>query len=612
MPHLEFARITLIDFKEFRGGPHKLDLAKIGLGCHFMSGENRVNPRLGSNGASKSSVWDALCWCLYGRTVSGLRGMDLRTWETKNHPRVLVDVYVDGALMTVTRSTTTNGLWINDKVVTQESVDKLIGLSFATFQHTLYFAQKADTFLDLKSTAKLALLSETLDLDRWEERSRAANKKASDYEVAMSSLMHQSANHEFMISDARKTLDDLKDKSAGWMDEQAAALETKEKNLRLLLAAVERAQLELGNYDLAYDGAETELRHAQRELDKGVNAFSAAAAKYAEMGAEFDAADRERVRLELDLRDMLDGDKCPTCGQTLKGDHKLHAAKARKALKEQTERVKKAKRSWEASGTARGAARMKKERWEHDVRVYRAKSDEAVDGRTRAQGKVQEFKAGYKALNDQTAGQTDNPYSPLISKARTQWKTLINQADECDRLIKVAEQKRERAKYWVKGFRGIRLYLLQEVLDELYAVTQTLLPQIGLDDWEVRFDIERESKAGDVTLGLNVEVMKMGMQKGVKMESWSGGEGQRIRLIGAIALSEVLLRRAGVECDLMILDEVTKHMSPEGVNETIEYLNERGRDNQVFYIDHQAIESSRFSSVVHVVKSDQGARIVIR
>jgi DNA repair exonuclease SbcCD ATPase subunit len=161
----------------------------------------------------------------------------------------------------------------------------------------------------------------------------------------------------------------------------------------------------------------------------------------------------------------------------------------------------------------------------------------------------------------------------------------------------------------VKGFKQVRLYLLQEVLEELQGVTQTLLPQIGLDDWLCEFAMERETQAGKVSPGLNVNIFKPGSDVQVKWESWSGGEGQRLRLIGAIALSQVLLRRAGVECDMLILDEPTRHLSPEGVAETIDFLIDLGVDHQVLYVDHQAIESRRFASTLIVRRDENGAKI---
>jgi DNA repair exonuclease SbcCD ATPase subunit len=164
-------------------------------------------------------------------------------------------------------------------------------------------------------------------------------------------------------------------------------------------------------------------------------------------------------------------------------------------------------------------------------------------------------------------------------------------------------------KYWIDGFKQIRLYLLQEMLEELTEVTQNILPDVGLAGWIVEYDIERETKSGSIATGLNVRILKPGMSKPVKWEAWSGGENQRLLIVGAIALADVLLRHAGIECDMLVLDEPTRHMSREGVNDLVEHLIELGRDRQIFYVDHQVVESNRFAHVLTITKDGEGSHI---
>jgi energy-coupling factor transporter ATP-binding protein EcfA2 len=123
--------------------------------------------------------------------------------------------------------------------------------------------------------------------------------------------------------------------------------------------------------------------------------------------------------------------------------------------------------------------------------------------------------------------------------------------------------------------------------------------------------MERETQSGKIKPGLSVSIFKPKHDEPVKWESWSGGESQRLRVIGAVALSEVLLRRAGVTCDLIVLDEPTRHLSPEGVGDLVEFLVELGRDHQVFYIDHQVVQSNQFASLITVTRSTSGAKISI-
>ncbi|UUZ75419.1 ATP-binding protein [Polaromonas sp. P1(28)-13] len=53
-------------------GSASLELDNRGL--LLIQGENRDDTSAKSNGAGKSSIVDALCWCLYGETARGVSG----------------------------------------------------------------------------------------------------------------------------------------------------------------------------------------------------------------------------------------------------------------------------------------------------------------------------------------------------------------------------------------------------------------------------------------------------------------------------------------------------------------------------------------------------------
>lgn len=609
MSILQFDRMEVEDFKEIRA-KQKISFSLLGLGVHFVSGVNEVEPRLGSNGAGKSTIWDALCWCLFGRTVSGLRGVDIRTWGAKTHPRVEIILYVDGKKHKIVRSTQANGLWLDDKVIEQAVIDRLLGLTFANFPHTILLGQGQPLFFDLPAPAKMEVLSETLDLDRWERYSAKARTAVKALDDQWLTLSGQAGELERTKAENARTIADLEGKQADWNDEAADRDQKRSRELKELGKKLDAALKRKGDHDLALDGAETEARASRADLEKKQRLLESASIRHAELNAELIVLLDEHTRLEKEAEEV--GDTCQTCGQSLKGS----------ALKQHQQNAKKRLRVVEKSGKEKAAeveraAKIKQDALDlvedirADIAVFEGKADDARDGFTRAQGEVAEINARIKALNDEAGKEqeTSNPYTDLLRKAKKQRSTIASAIEEAKTLGQVIEQKREDTAYWIQGFRNVRLYLLQEVLDELQGVTQTLLPQIGLEGWIVEFAMERETQAGKVKPGLITNIFKPGGSKPVRWESWSGGEGQRLRLIGAIALSEVLLRRAGVECDLMILDEPTRHLSPEGVRETVDFLFDRGRDYQIFYVDHQAIETAQFMSTVAVRRTDAGVSI---
>lgn len=600
MKELEFRGLEISDFKEFVGA-HSINLAKLGLGVHFVSGDNQVEPRLGSNGAGKSSIWDALCWCLFGRTISGLRGTDIRTWSGKEPAFARVKVLVDGDPHIITRSTKTNGVWIDEKVCEQAAIDELLGLSYAIFPHTILLGQGEPLFFDLKPTEKMSLLSEALNLDRWEERSKGAKKRTDLADRDLSEMKGKIDELERSEIAADASVTDLEKRSEDWEAEQAKVGTADKKLMDTLRKALANAAKLMGDADLKLDGAETEARATQKALTAHINEIGDVAST---IGATSAA-----VQVLLDnLDDLKKAKTCPTCGQALPKGSDAHMAEKRRKMTDELDISRSLLVDLNKSKEQMNAKRTKLTR---ELGQFQAKADDARDSYTRAKSDHADLDAKIKATEKlmEAAANSTNPYSELLKKARLQVRRIGRLVEELDDLILTAEAERARSHYWVGGFKQVRLYSLQEVLEELTAVTQTLLPQIGLEDWIIEYSMERETQAGKTLPGLNVNIFKPGQEKPVKWESWSGGEGQRLRLIGAIALSEVLLRRSGVETDLLILDEPTRHLSPEGVDEMVDFLCDRGHDYQIFYIDHQAIETTRFARGLHVIKDKRGSRI---
>lgn len=611
MKQLEFDSIDVKDFGAFKDV--RFSFAEMGTGLHFVKGRNLKKPRLGSNGAGKSTLFNAMCWCLWGKTTQGLRGPDVIPWGTKLKPDVTVKVWVgDGDKLrakNIRRSTVSNGLWVNGKVVSQETINELLSLSYETFLHTIVLGQGNDLFFDLGATAKMSILSETLDLDRWERLSKRAKDKVQDYDRALTRIGIEIDNTEKIKTETLQSIADLKERMGVWERERADKADDLERVIAEKTEALQKAEKTWGVHDLAYDAAETELRACQKALDK----LRESVGKTDKPMIEALAAQRTGALMMQETEQLLKNlaiGECPTCEQPLNTAHvKRHRKELQRklddgqavldALAAQIKRLKK----------IRDTADADEARLTSEIRKFREQSNNAIDARGRAETVVERLKAEIAASKAQVVStDEENPYSGLLAKERKRLKTIKSALQDFKTVQEVTERNKTRTRYWVHGFREVRLHLLQEVLDELQAVTQTHLSSVGLDGWEVVYAMERETKAGNISTGLTVAIKADG-QQAVKWESWSGGEGQRLRLVGAIALSEVLLRRASVECNLMVFDEPTKHLSPEGVTETIDFLIERGREQQIFYVDHQAIESSRFASVVNVTKSKAGVRI---
>lgn len=609
--NLEFDSIEISHFKSF-AAKQTLSFAHRTSGTYFMRGRNEVEPCLSANGSGKSSVFDSLVWCLYGRTASGLKNPDLKSWGSSLTPIVSLKLKLDGKSHTVTRSATTNGLEIDGQTVGNDEAAKLVGLDFDIFINTILLAQGQPLFFDRTPKDKMQLFATVLNLERWEERSATALAKVRELEQLEAELKGELTGAEAALVQTEELLKKTQERSAEWLAERQKLNTNAEAELKEKCAVLEKQRAKLDSAELVWDGVATELKALRKTLpDLNRKArvtdadYSTALLKSGELG-------REIKRLETELDALDKARECPTCGQPIKKanlkEHKAELEEQLAALETALEDLPLAKLK-EATQAAETALK----RAQDDERGYADREDVALTTLTPLKVQVAELQAQVNSLSTVQIQQKDqtNPFTEQVQDLRrkkAQTEVSIQGLEED--LTKAARQI-ERTKFWVRGFKDVALYCIEEVLQELEITTNVMLTEVGLEGWRVEYLLEKETKSGTMQRGLNVSIYSPHNKQTVRYESWSGGEGQRLRIVGALALSEVLLNHAGVSCNLEVLDEPTQHLSASGVKDLCEYLSERARrlEKKIIVIDHMARESTDFAGVITVVKTPKGSII---
>lgn len=605
-----FNNIIIENFKTFVGKPVRFNLTSKYPGLVFICGRNEDEPDLGSNGAAKSSIFDALCWCLYGRTIDNLRAGDVTPWEYDGNPYVSVTILIDEKKNTIERSTNPNRLLINGEEADQDAVDHLIGITFEVFRHTVLLGQNQGLFFDLAPKDKMAVFATALGLDRWETRSELASEGAKNLDKELVTLRSNLNATENTLDEIDQLMAQAKSRASEWdaiRKNRSKELEEERIELTKKLKQLQKRQIDA---DLIRDSAGTELKALEADIAKRVKARDAAQAAYNRVDLALEGLEDVVSTLRTELKNLGEGDNCPTCGQTLKGTalakHKADLkeriqdlqGKIKKGVpKELTYALEKAVSALEAANTHAETFRERAEAAQTTLNVV---TPEVV----RTESKIKELQSKQTERDEEI-----NPHRVEIQNLRKRISQREAQLEDLDKKILTTERLAERTRFWVKGFKDVRLHMLEEMLQELELATNALLPESGLHDWEINYSIEKETKKGTVTPGLNLTVLSPHNKKPVKWECWSGGEGHRLRVVGALALAEVLLSHAGVQTNLEILDEPTKDLSVEGVQDLVEYLANRAKalDKDIFLIDHLARESTHFSRVITVVKTAEGS-----
>jgi DNA repair exonuclease SbcCD ATPase subunit len=206
-----------------------------------------------------------------------------------------------------------------------------------------------------------------------------------------------------------------------------------------------------------------------------------------------------------------------------------------------------------------------------------------------------------------------NPYADSIDEVRRQISAgqTKRKALRAEHDARVAE--RDRVLYWVKGFRDLRLWILDSTLAELEAYCNNSLIQLGLERWSMRFAVDRETKSGGVARGFNVLIESPDADADTPWKSWGGGVGQRLRLAAQMGLASLINSRKQFVCAWEVWDEPTAHLSRRGVIDLLTHLQARSiaESKAIFVVDHRSLAHS-FDGQLVVTKTFDGAAVSVR
>lgn len=583
-------------------------------GLYNLTGKNLNNPRLEANGVGKSTLLEAIHWCFYGHTSRGLKAGEVVTWS-KRTCKVTVEAIIGKDTVIIERVQAPNSLTLNGKSIVQGDVTKLLRLSPEQFALAVMLPQFGDSFLDLKPTAKLALFSQIMELDFWLEKSKAADVLAKELQQAKTVEENRLAKISGQMEAYTHDCKNLEAQKAEFRGRQDNEIRNLSKSLRQcsddrqsITNDIMGAQAGLKRAIAAEEEINKTIKANHNEIDITISERQKLATKAAVLESTL-----ETHRANLKKLSGL-GSKCPTCRQNVDTRH-LRAEKAQ--LQTQIDTTEAALAVFEKGMTKLAdqravIAKASSSRHEELSTVARNKTDFSTKIIV-LQSKIEHNILEQEQLENQIKleKKRENPYTQMLVDKRAALADLKAKRAECKAQIMTLNEDHAAVSYWVQGFKRVRLFLIEETLRDLELEVNNSLTSLGLLDWHIEFDVERENKSGGLTKGFVVLIHAPGAPGPVRWEAWSGGETQRLKLAGDLGLANLIMERAGLTGTIEFFDEPSKHMSPQGLLDLAETLHQRAltTEKRIFIVDHHAIDFGDFNGTITVIKDQKGSRI---
>jgi exonuclease SbcC len=158
--------------------------------------------------------------------------------------------------------------------------------------------------------------------------------------------------------------------------------------------------------------------------------------------------------------------------------------------------------------------------------------------------------------------------------------------------------------------KGIQALLIEQALPEIELEANRLLAKMTDNRMSLRLESQRESRKGDTIETLDIKIAdELGTRN---YEMYSGGEAFRIDLALRIALSMLLVRRAGASLPILIIDEGFGTQDSSAREKLVEAINSIQDDfEKIIVITHLEEMKDKFETLINVTKTANGSTISI-
>lgn len=635
---MKFTNLKIRNFLSI--GEAEMSLADLGL--VMVAGENQDETSANSNGSGKSSLADAVSWCLWGKTARGVSGDDVVNAAAGKDTCVSITVDDGGEVYRVDRYRKApkfkNGLflykqddqggWIDitkgKNSLTQTQVERLLGCSEEVFNAAVYSGQEqmpdipnmTDRQLKVlvEQAAGVDVLTNAYEIAR--ERARERSQVRAQAQITLDRAKQRQ-------TDATASLKRLSDQSAQW------ALDQKAKVDRLKQATIDaKTEYELSKEDVDEE-AEQKLQGEIDEIEAKIAAVNAERDR--ERVLEGDVKKAEQVlqvvqrNIENEKACVRDtrkaiadaeahlahvktgvGKPCKTCTRPLEEEHLEGAVKlAEKNLAEQQAALENAiEQQAKVEAKVPAAEKLLKGAQSALAKHRAAMTDVTAESQRlgnlrrelqiveRAKQEVERLRTSAisSANTWKQAAAEKNPFESMIGQADQELVEMGTAVAEAKAAQKAASEEEEYAQAVVEVFApsGVRAHRLDEATPYLNERTAHYLGSLADGAIEAFWTTLTEKANGDLAERFSVTVEKQGSAP--SFAALSGGEKRKVRLACALALQDLVATRAAKNIELWVGDEIDDALDDAGLERLMGVLEEKARDRgSVLVISHNDI-----------------------
>ena len=536
--------------------------------------KNKTNLIVGTNGAGKSTVLDALCFSLFGRSFRRINKPQLVNSVNEKDCKVEVEFSIGKSDWKVIRGIKPAifEIWKNNAILDQSSAaldqqkwleQNVLKMNYKSFtQIVILGSSNFVPFMQLSAAHRREVIEDLLDIRIFSSMNTLIKEKIrqSKEEIKILDLKKESFLDKVKMQE--NFIEELENRGKENIQKKLYSISTLDKEVELFMR--ESAVLEEGIFE------------KQKEVEEYVGAGD----KLKKFGTLKGKISQKVSTLTKEHKFFTENTVCPTCTQEIDDDFRINrindaqnkAKELQSGYKELGEAIKEEEgRERQFNTITKEILKLTNDISQNNIKIsgyqrqIRDLENEVqtitkqLENRNTEHEKLESFKDNLKIT-----------YDSLASK-----KDIVNYYDFSYSLLKDG---------------GVKSKIIKKYLP---LINQQVNRYLQMMDFYINFTLDQEFN----------ETVQSPIHEDFSYSSFSEGEKQRIDLALLFTWREVARLKNSVNCNLMILDEIfDSSLDSTGTEEFLKIIRYVIKDANVFVISHKTGLEDKFERVLKFEK----------
>lgn len=535
---MKFKKLTYKNFQSTGNTPIEIDLTK--------SHSTLIG---GLNGSGKSTVLEALCYVLTGKSMKKTTLARLVNSTNKKELLVTLDFEKNGHQYTVIRGIKPNifEIYRNSDMLNQDASSKslqeklefITGIDYNSLTQMIVLnLERFKPFMEMTAQERRVIVEDILDISIFSEMTDIQKKKIKELESSSKAIL----NDISVVTAKIDSIQSIIDKSQQSNDKHLSELEN---NIDECFDLIEQYEKEFVDVD---DELIAQSEEKLQELKK----------ERSEYQSKLQFVMRDIEKIEKDTKFYEKG-HCPTCNHEF--DDKEEQLK--KLTKQKDE-------LFEEGGVLSEAVDELTKQIDDLNEVIKQENSKKLENQ-RVQNKIDN--THNKAIllaseHEKLLTKTTNDVDDLKNQVETLKNDKFTKSNEYDTIIKVIDT--EKVVLDVLSDKGVKSNIVKDYIDFInYRVNDYL------SGMEFFLNINLDESFNETFSGL---------KQGMVYADLSTGQKRRVNLAIWLALIEVSSMKNSVVSNALFLDEILENIDSDGIQLFMKLLKEKMPDRNIFVV----------------------------